>query len=327
MRPSLLWLAALSLCACGGDADPPIAPGAPVYPKDASLTLADAQWKATHNSYHVETPGNTLPDWKYTMPPLDAQLEQDGVRSVELDVHWVGEGEPIRVHHLDYLDETSTCATLVEYLTTLRHWSDAHPGHLALYVQMELKSGFTVKNSDVSFAALHAEIASVWPPSRVVTPAGVRGDAPTLREAVAARGWPTLGETRQKIFFGLDEDGPLRDAYTHGGVGLDDRLCFIESAPADPYAALAIVNDPRDATAIDAALSAGMLVRVFGTSLDGPPADNDVAAASGAHFVSTDYPADAPDPTRTLRLPGGAPARCNPRTAPADCTAADIEHR
>lgn len=321
---SLVAPVAVAAASCGSG-DPGPAPAAFHYPRDGELRLTHMQVKATHNSYHVETPGNTLPDWKYTMPPLDVQLTRDGVRSFELDLHFQGDAGPIEVHHLPLLDETTTCATLVACLTTLKTWSDAHPAHQPLYVQLEMKSGVNTKNAEAFFAAIDAEILSVWPRSRVVTPDDVRGDAATLREALATRGWPTLGALRQKILFGFDESGPLRELYTRGGAGLDGRLAFIDSGPADAFAGVAIVNDARDSAAIDAALAAGMLVRVFGAAVGDEPRDNVDALGSGAQVLSTDYPGAEPEPARTLTIPGGTPSRCNPRTAPPGCAAEDIE--
>jgi hypothetical protein len=52
----------------------------------------------------------------------------------------------------------------------------------------------------------------------------------------------------------------------------------------------------------------------------------DAALASGAHFVSTDY--EEPNPafsSYVVTIPGGTPARCNPVTAPADCSPTDVE--
>ena len=55
----------------------------------------------------------------------------------------------------------------------------------------------------------------------------------------------------------------------------------------------------------------------------------DAALASGAQFVSTDYP--APDPALGtgyfVQLPGGSPVRCNPINAPAGCDQLVLEHR
>jgi hypothetical protein len=60
----------------------------------------------------------------------------------------------------------------------------------------------------------------------------------------------------------------------------------------------------------------------------GDVTQRDAALASGAQFVSTDYPVpDADFGTGYLvEIPGGMPARCNPISAPADCTPLDIEN-
>ena len=53
----------------------------------------------------------------------------------------------------------------------------------------------------------------------------------------------------------------------------------------------------------------------------------DAALAGGAQFVSTDY--EVPDPRLgpyVVKIPGGTPARCNPVTAPPNCTSDDIEN-
>jgi len=54
----------------------------------------------------------------------------------------------------------------------------------------------------------------------------------------------------------------------------------------------------------------------------------DMALASGAQWVSTDYP--VPDPAfgtgDKVEIPGGMPARCDPLNTPANCAALDIEN-
>src|SRR5690606_28686767 len=100
--------------------------------------------------------------------------------------------------------------TLVECLTTLKGWSDAHPWHHPLFVLLEMKEPW---RGDASLLdALDAELLSVWPEERLVTPALVRGDAPDLRAAVVA-GWPTLGALRGRALFVLHDGGAWRDAY------------------------------------------------------------------------------------------------------------------
>jgi hypothetical protein len=53
----------------------------------------------------------------------------------------------------------------------------------------------------------------------------------------------------------------------------------------------------------------------------------DAALASGAQWVSTDYPVDDPrfEPDFAVTIPGGAPGRCNPVNAPDGCQPSDVE--
>jgi len=54
----------------------------------------------------------------------------------------------------------------------------------------------------------------------------------------------------------------------------------------------------------------------------------DAALASGAQWISTDYP--VPNPAfgtgYQVMIPMGTPGRCNPVSAPPDCTSLDIEN-
>jgi len=86
---------------------PPRDPALYAHPKDDALRIDHLQVKATHNSYHIAPSEKTIPDWSYTHAPLDVQLDEQGVRGVELDLHWDGQGE-IRVLHVPLLDPKTT---------------------------------------------------------------------------------------------------------------------------------------------------------------------------------------------------------------------------
>ncbi|MEO7328080.1 MAG: Ca2+-dependent phosphoinositide-specific phospholipase C [Minicystis sp.] len=302
----------------------------PKLPQDDVLRVHHLQAKGTHNSYHIETPGNTLVDWHYTMPPLDQQLSVEGVRQIELDLHLDSLESDFEILHLKSLDEMTTCKTLRECLTVIGTWSGAHPGHLPLYLQFEAKNGYTPEDAEGFFSKLHAEILAVLVRERLVTPDEVQGDATTLGEAVAAKGWPTLTQTRGRIILAFDNSSEVRDAYTRGGTSLKGRLFFTDAAPGDATAAIAILNDPTgEAKAIGAALAANMMVR---TMSDDPKDDDTKAEAGlaaalkvGATWISTNFPAEVEGRTFVPNIPEGTPARCNPITAPASCTAKDIE--
>lgn len=184
---------------------------------------------------------------------------------------------------------------------------------------------------DLTLAALDEQILAVWPLERIIMPDEVRGDAPSLAAALAERGWPTLGETRGRVLFALDNRGEVRDRYLAGSPALEGRLAFIDSRPGDSFAGFAVLNDPMaDAAAIAEALAANMLVRTRADAdlFEPRAADTtrrDAALASGAQLVSTDVPVPTPAFDYRVDIPSGEPSRCNPVTAPAICTARAIE--
>ena len=155
------------------------------------------------------------------------------------------------------------------------------------------------------------------------------GDAETIALALATRGWPTLGEVRGRVLFFLDCDRAFCVEYA--GEGLEGRAAFVDSEPGDAFAAVRVMNTPGDD--VRAAVEAGFLVRTRAISM--PEALHDDAAtlegeleralASGAHVISTDVPAPRDDVAAHVAIPGGTPSRCNPVTAPAECTPQAIE--
>ncbi len=328
-----LAFAAIAVVGCSSE---PATPEQPLpgleYPLDDTLRIGHLQVKSTHNSYHVEKEGNTLDALDYTHAPLTTQLDAQGVRHFELDLHRNPDDGSFEVWHLPVIDDQSRCFHFVDCLAELRVWSDAHRGHQPLVVQLELKDTFVGAGqpADDYFAAIDAAIRSVWP-DRIITPDDVQGSAATLGEAVADHGWPTLGESRQKILFALDDEGDWRDGLTHGGTSVAGRIIFPDSDAGDPLAAYAVLNDPvPDADAIAAAVAANMIVRTRADSdtveaRAGDTSRRDAALASGAQFVSTDFPAPVEGFDYVVEIPGGTPSRCNPVTAPPECTADAIE--
>jgi hypothetical protein len=307
------------------------APPAFDYPLDSVLRLNHIQIKATHNSYHVQMDGNTIPAIGYSHVKLAEQLSTQGVRGLELDVHYSYFNKELRVYHEPSYDEQTTCKNLVTCLEEIKGWSDAHPAHHPLIVQIELKDTVGSIEPNELFEKLEASILQVWPVERIITPALVQGSAPSLPAALSEHGFPTLGEVRGRILFALDNANEFRDAYTHQGKDLDGRLMFVNSKVGDPFAAVAILNVPvADAEAIKGALAAGLLVRTRADSdsaepLAGDTARRDAALASGAQIISTDYPAEAPGVNYTVQIPDGTPSRCAPVTAPSQCTSKAVE--
>jgi len=304
------------------------------YPLDDTLTFADLQAIGTHNSYHVETEGVTTPEWAYTHLPLDEQLGLQGVRQFELDLYY-DEDEGYLAHHIPILDQTSNCPTFVECLEDMKRWSDANPAHHPLMTLIELKDPFPEDPEEAveRLAALEAALCSVWPPSRLITADDVRRDAPDLKSAVEGVGWPTLGELRGRAMFVLHAGSSWRELYL-GPDGETDGRLLVPDGQGDidaPWAAVHAVNDPVGGAAqIGELVLAGHLVRTRADSDSeearaGDSSRLEAALASGAHFLSTDYPAPREGVDYVAGIPGGTPSNCNPVTAPAECSAEAVE--
>jgi len=298
-------------------------------------------------------------EWQYSHRPLDEQLGQLGVRQFELDVFADPEGghlsNPVgagfstpphaeemrapgfKVLHVQDIDYVSTCPTFVECLAAVRAWSDAHPRHLPVLILIEAKDsaiddplnlGFAtpVPYSPELFLKLESEIESVFPRERIITPDDVRGRRRTLARAIAKDGWPLLEECRGKVMFALDNPGRPKQLYLEARPKLKKALLFVDSKPGDDYAAFAKRNDPVGAAdEIRDLVERGFLVRTRADAglkegREGDTARRDVAFATGAHFVSTDFPEvrEELSDAYVVALPGGVVARLNPVSAPSE---------
>ena len=320
------------------------------YPLDDTLRLNHVQAIGTHNSYHLRSTlyPHPPPIFDYAHAPLDVQLEEQGVRKVELDVYWDLDLEIFRVHHENYFDKETTCETLRLCLETLRDWSLAHPGHHPIMIMIEPKGihdEFTLSDSPICdppefevchYAELDAEIRAVLTPdigpNLLITPDEVRGSHASLREAILTDGWPTLRQTRGR-FLGAMLGGLDFAGYTEGLSSLQGRALFIASSPGRDDAAILFRDDAADDEAEIAGLSAlGYVLRTRADSLDDARVNDttarDAAFASGAHYISTDFPVpEYLDNGYFVQIPDGTPSRCNPiSTMGLECTSLDIEN-
>lgn len=303
---------------------------------------------------------------QYNHAPLEEQFSDQRVRQIELDVFrddaggkystpliraatGGGDYDPAmdrpgtKVLHAQDVDYRSTCLSLVSCLTTVRTWSDANPTHLPIAILVELKDSplgiaGTVTPDPWDAAALRRlddEILSVMPRDQVITPDDVRGSRATLDEAVTTDGWPTLGASRGKVMFLLDNGGGYRTSYLAGNPTLEGRVIFTSADPGQPDAGFVKVNEAiPNVNRIQQLVSDGYVVRTradadTAEARSGDTTTRDAALASGAQWVSTDYPvpeyARRFGTTYSVGIPGGTVARCNPINGPADCIDADID--
>lgn len=302
----------------------------------------------------------------YSHPPLDVQLAL-GLRMFELDVYHDPDGgkfakpgafealkkkglpvdppydpmgemkEPgFKVFHSADIDVRSTCLRFKRCLEQVRRWSDAHPGHLPIMLQIEAKTAgqppladaYTPVSSGPFTAEVwrqfEAEILSVLPRERLLTPDDVRGDYPTLKEAIASAGWPRVSETLGKVMFVLMHDDESTRNYVAMSPALRSRLMFANAPTGDPSSVWLLMPNGTEED-VRKKVNEGYLVYVRADADTREARNNDGsrrdrAFRSGAQFISTDYPfPDYRFSTYEVRFSNGGYVRCNPVTAPDRC--------
>lgn len=363
---------AIALMAAGGVS---IAAGAMAETPQDRLRLDQIQVIGSHNSYHagldpairswlLASEPNLVREVDYQHPPLAAQLD-GGVRQLELDIyadtaggrfahpHRPGVPEDVwslspsdqaimrqpgfKVMHIPDIDQHATCQPLRQCLSQIRDWSVAHPGHVPVFVILEVEQHNDIPGGTeaepfkaVTFDALDAVIRSVFLPSQLLTPDDVRGDSPDLRSAIVTRGWSTMGQARGKVVFLLDQrsDRPL---YLRGHPSLRGRVAFTNAGPSAPDAAFTEMND-GPARDIATLVRSHFLVRTRSDAdtVEGRSGDvgrRDAMLASGAQIVSTDYPDAEPAHWSGYHVGflDNAAVRCNPVSGSADCQSRLIE--
>ena len=271
-------------------------------------------------------------DLDYGHPSLDIQFGQYGVRQIEIDVYHDPEGglfynrrgnlfigtpvasgieelliPGLKVLHFPDIDYRTYYYSFIDALSAVKAWSDQNPSHIPIFILVEAKeesltslypslSGFTqpLLFDNAALDEIDSDIRTVFGENldKVITPDDVRGDNESLESAILNGGWPTIGESRGKIFFGLDNGGLILDAYVADHPSLSGRILFTSSDPGSPEAAFLKLNTPTEIIADYVAQ--GYIVRTRADSdtkeaRSGDTGPRDLALSSGAQFVSTDY--------------------------------------
>jgi Phosphoinositide phospholipase C, Ca2+-dependent len=244
-----------------------------------------------------------------------------------------------KVFHIQDIDYQSTVTTLLEALRQVRDWSAAHPRHVPILVLLELKDEPVVAlpTRPATFGkaeldAIDSEIRSVFSPADFLAPDDVRGTDTTLGEAVKSRGWPSLEASRGKVIFALDNEGDLCDLYLVDHEALRGRAMFVSVPPDHPAAAWMKRNEPvRQFEEIQRLVKEGFLVRTRADADTSEARKDDStrrekALASGAQYISTDFPEPRPEiSSYQVRLPGGVVARSNPVSGDPALAGIDLE--
>lgn len=268
----------------------------------------------------------------YTHPSLTQQLNQ-GIRQFELDVYADPAGglfanplglqmirdagkEPqyvpnrdgkllqpgLKIIHEPNFDYATRNETFFDALQEIDRWSAENKAHLPILVLVELKEKSAVASSlkfvpfdRTQLLGVDTEIRKAIAAERLLTPDDFRKSESTLREAIQNHGWPRLKDCRGKIFFALDNEGPILSRYLEEHPALEGRAMLASVAPDHPAAAFRKLNDPvGQFDEIRQSVEQGLIVRTRTDASTFQARNNDTtqrdkAFASGAQFVSTDY--------------------------------------
>ncbi len=268
----------------------------------------------------------------YAHEPLDIQLNTYALRSFELDIYADPQGSrfykrqgnifagmPLnsnitelqapgyKIMQIPDIDYETHFYTFKSALNALKSWSDAHPNHLPVFILIEGKEqtvgdvlgflGFTtaIKFTPALTDQIDDEIKFVFGNDlqKVITPDKVRGNYATLKAAVLANNWPTIGESRGKFIFVMQ--GESVNEYVQGHPNLENRAMFVQANENDAYAAFIQFDDPvAKQSQIISTVQKNYIVR---TRADVPNNENrtgnydrqNKAFISGAQIISTDY--------------------------------------
>lgn len=243
-------------------------------------------------------------------PNADGMLDQPG----------------LKVLHVQDLDYLSTTPTFKLALRLIHDWSRVHPRHVPILVLVELKDErhALLPTKPIMFNKdrvneVDREILAAFPRDRIITPDNVRGSHVSLKAAIAAQGWPRLEDARGKVLFALDNQDAIRDRYLEGHEGLRGRLMFASVDEGNAAAAWFKINDVlSDFDRIQRLVRAGYVVRTRADSetLEARRHDTtrrDRAFASGAQWISTDFPEPRKDLSPyEVSWPDKAEFRVNP---------------
>ena len=235
-----------------------------------------------------------------------------------------------KVIHDANLDTHSTCLTFVLCLRLVKTWSDAHPGHVPIMIDVEMKDS-TV--TPATFDALEAEIRSVLAPSELITPDDVRGNDPSLGHAIRTRGWPTLGAVRGRVMFMLDNEnfaaGRAPWAIRRSAAGSCSRRR--RRATTTPPSPSSTTRSPTRRRSRPRSPRTCWCARAPTPTRCRPARTDTTMRDSRARerrpvreHRLRESPTCASARTSCM-IPGGTPARCNPVTAPPTCTSTDVE--
>ena len=278
---------------------------------------------------------------RYADPGIYKSIAKSGlIPDVPYDPDGLMREPGFKVLHMQDIDVRSLCKLFSRCLSIINTWSESVPNHIPLIILIEPKETNRIAVDDnyepVAVPAfteqvlqqLEAEILSIIPRNKLVTPDDIRGGQASLNKAVKQQTWPYLSELAGKILFILIDSGKATDNYAGQAQTLENKLMFANLGMGAPGSAFVIYTKPKKEKhrlKIDGALAEGFLVYTRADANTEEARRNDMsrqrfAFRSGAQIISTDYPfPDYRFSDYKTQFEGGKFVRCNPVTARKKC--------
>lgn len=282
------------------------------------------------NKFRNKLGPDNNPDYiDYGHLTFSEQFNQYGIRGIELDVNYDPDGghykrrrvnlflwgqkqrlkgnmlnQPgFKILHIADVDFESNYLTLHSALKALKAWSDTHPMHLPIYVNIEAKGAHPADESkslqrlgfvncipfdSLAYLTLEAEIKAVLRADQVYRPFHFKGEHESLRARINTSGWPTLREVKGKIIFILQ--GSNQDIYK----SFKDPVMFYYGAKNDSNTIFLLRNNPLNSEREVETLVSQFIVRTRADAGTVESRKNDfsrwnAALRSNAQIISTDY--------------------------------------
>jgi len=198
----------------------------PAGTQENPVPLNVAQYKGSHNSYERK---EFVAD----------QLARHRIRQLEFDVRFIN-GEWVVYH--DERGSYTSCYYLAACLQSVRDWSEAHPGHQAVYIWIDLKDRAWAPGG---MEELDKVVTGHLGARRLFTPDDLRRDHTDLQTALAKSGWPDLRALRNRFVVVLTGNGAMNDAYALSTTpALRGRPAFVNFEPNRPTWDFADPQDP-----------------------------------------------------------------------------------
>ncbi len=262
--------------------------------------------------------------------PLSEQFDTYGVRGIEIDISYDPKGglyskrklnlfiprirqrvkdkrmkEPgFKVLHIADVDYETNYLTFKDVLTELKKWSENHPNHTPLFVNIEAKGsnpgdeskflrklGFkkAIPFDSIAFQKLDQELFSVLSQSTIFSPSNLKGNYSSIQNRIINENWPNLSECMGKIIFILE--GNNEQIYRQK---LYQHPMFVYGNSNDEHTAFLLRNDPIGRENEIRELTKKYIVRTRSDAGTIESRNNDYkrfnsAWQSGAQIISTDY--------------------------------------